>query len=88
MTGLSKFIFVGRVAKITPLDRVTKVRAIANYARKGDDGDWQDDPHGITLAVFDGRRRRFCDTLLKVGDLIQAEDRTKDGSFERTRKRA
>ena len=38
MSGLSEFTFVGRIVEVTDLDKVTKIRAIANYRRKGEDG--------------------------------------------------
>ncbi len=83
MAGISEFAFVGHIARITPLDRVSKVRAIANYARKTADGTWEDDPHAVPLTVFGNRRRAYVDEHLNVGDLIMAQGRMKEDRYEK-----
>lgn len=83
MSGFSKFTFVGRVAKVTPFDAVTKLRVISNYRYKGKDGEWRDDEHAITLTIFDQNRRSYVERKCAVGDLIAAEGRMKDTKYEK-----
>lgn len=83
MPGLSSFTFVGNIARITPLERVTKLRAIANYDRKDENGERVQDPYPVSLTIFGDGRRKYVETYLKVGDLISAEGRIKDDRYER-----
>ena len=83
MSGMSQFTFVGRIAKITPFEKVTKVRAIANHRRKNDAGVWEDDPHAVTLTLFGDKRRRYIDEHLDVGDLILARGRMREDRYEK-----
>ena len=83
MSGLSSFTFIGNIARITPLERVTKVRAIANYDRKDETGERIRDPYPVSLTVFGEARRSFVETYLQVGDLISAEGRIKDDRYEK-----
>ena len=83
MAGQAEFNFVGRIARITDLNGVTKVRAIANYARKRDDGDYEDDPYSVELSVFGDGRRRYVNEHLSTGDLIRAAGRFREDSYEK-----
>lgn len=44
MKNFAIFTILGRIARITPLNNVTKVTIAANYRRKNKDGAWEDDP--------------------------------------------
>ena len=83
MSGLSEFTFVGRIVEVTDLDKVTKIRAIANYRRKGEDGSWGEDPHAVDLTVFGDGRRSYARDHLAKGDLIQAQGRIKRERYEK-----
>ena len=80
----AEFHFVGRIAKITDLNGVTKVRAIANYRRKKSGGtEYEDDPYSVELSVFGDGRRSYVNEHLEIGDLIRAAGKFKEDSYEK-----
>ena len=83
MAGQAEFNFVGRIVKITDLNGVTKVRGIANYARRNDKDDWEDDPYPVELSVFGDGRRRYVNDHLATGDLIRAAGRFREDRYEK-----
>jgi single-strand DNA-binding protein len=58
MKNFATFTILGRIARITPLNNVTKVTIAANYRRKNKDGVWEDDPHFNEVTIFDASTRR------------------------------
>lgn len=83
MAGQAEWNFVGRIAKITDFDNVTKVRGIANYAKKNESGEWEDDPYSAELTVFGDGRRRYTNEHLSTGDLFRAAGRFKEDRYEK-----
>ena len=83
MKNFATFTILGRIARITALNNVTKVTIASNYRRKNKDGAWEDDPHFNEVTIFDANTRRYIDDHCGKGDLVQVEGRLRQNKFER-----
>ena len=83
MKNFATFTILGRIARITPLNNVTKVTIAANYRRKNKDGAWEDDPHFNEVTIFDASTRRYIEEHCGKGDLVHVEGRLRQNKFER-----
>ena len=83
MKNFATFTILGRIARITPLNNVTKVTIAANYRRKTKDGALEDDPHFNEVTIFDANTRRYIEEHCAKGDLVHVEGRLRQNKFER-----
>mgnify|MGYP000916711636 FL=1 len=82
MRTQAKFEITGYVGEIQANGKVTHLKVAAHYRRK--DGDsWTDDTYWNRVAVFSDERRQYIADNIKVGDLVEAEGRMRDTSYER-----
>jgi len=80
---LRQFEIIGRIGEIDARPKVTLLSVCANYRRKGDDDEWQEDSHWNRVSVFsEGQRKHIADRA-QVGDLVRIAGRLKDSSYER-----
>ncbi|WP_371420055.1 single-stranded DNA-binding protein [Tardiphaga sp.] len=80
MQNIAEFRIIGRIGKITAMDKVTYLDVASNYARK--DGDaWKDDTHWNRITLF-GRTKERADRL-STGDLVHITGRIRQSRFER-----
>ena len=83
MINFAKFEIIGRIGEIDTRPKVTLLSVCANYRRKGDDNEWQEDSHWNRVSVFsEGQRKHIADRA-QVGDLVRIAGRLKDNSYER-----
>ncbi|UZW58258.1 single-stranded DNA-binding protein (plasmid) [Sphingobium sp. JS3065] len=83
MINFAKFEIIGRIGEIDARPKVTLLSVCANYRRKGDDDEWQEDSHWNRVSVFsEGQRKHIADRA-QVGDLVRIAGRLKDSSYER-----
>ena len=83
MINFAKFEIIGRIGEIDARPKVTLLSVCANYRRKGDDDEWQEDSHWNRVSVFsEGQRNHIADRA-QVGDLVRIAGRLKDSSYER-----
>ena len=52
MINFAKFEIIGRIGEIDARPKVTLLSVCANYRRKGDDDEWQEDSHWNRVSVF------------------------------------
>src|SRR3546814_12363135 len=82
MINFAKFEIIGRIGEIDARPKVTLLSVCANYRRKGDDNEWQEDSHWNRVSVFsEGQRKHIADRA-QVGDLVCIAGRLKDNSYE------
>jgi single-stranded DNA-binding protein len=82
MRNVAKFEIRGQVVRTARVGMALKVTTAANYRLK--DGDeWKDDPHYNTVTIFNERTQKYIADNVGTGDLVQAEGRIRQGSFEK-----
>jgi len=81
MRQWAEFDIQGNVAKIDAGDKVTRITIAANYSRKGDNDEWDNDPHFNRITFFGKSRERL--TAWGVGDLVHVRGRVREGSYEK-----
>jgi single-stranded DNA-binding protein len=82
MRNVAKFEIRGQVVRSNQVGKALKVTLAANYLVK--DGDeWKDDPHYNTVTIFNERTQKYIAEHVGTGDLVQAEGRIRQGSFEK-----
>ena len=80
MQNIAEFRIIGRIGKITAMEKVTYLDIASNYARK--DGDaWKDDTHWNRVTLF-GRAKDRADRL-STGDLVHITGRIRQSRYER-----
>ncbi|WP_084601422.1 single-stranded DNA-binding protein [Novosphingobium acidiphilum] len=80
MQNIAEFRIIGRVGKITQLDKVSFIEVAANYPRKVND-QWADDTHWNRVTLFG----KLHDRAEKIGqgDLVHITGRVRQNRFEK-----
>lgn len=81
MRQWAEFDTQGNVAKIDVGDKVARVTVAANYSRKGENDEWDNDPHFNRITFFGKSRDRIANW--GVGDLVHIRGRVREGSYEK-----
>lgn len=79
MQNIAEFRIIGRIGKITELEKVTKVSVASNYNRQ-EDGEWITDTHWNEATLF-GRLIERAGKAAK-GDLVHITGRIRQNSYE------
>ena len=85
MINFAKFEIIGRIGEIDARPKVTLLSVCANYRRKGDDDEWQEDSHWNRVSVFSEVQRKHLASLSAVSspmsqtDAGSADDGTPNG---------
>jgi single-stranded DNA-binding protein len=82
MRNVAKFEVRGQVVRSAQVGKALKVTIAANYQVK-DGTEWKDDPHYNTVTIFSDRTQGYIAEHVGTGDLVQAEGRIRQGSFEK-----
>ena len=74
MINFAKFEIIGRIGEIDARPKVTLLSVCANYRRKGDDNEWQEDSHWNRVSSSGcvrqtSQRTRATATVAGVPDL-------------------
>lgn len=80
MQNIAEFRLIGRVGKITAMEKVTFVEIASNYGRKVS-GNWQDDTHWNRVTLFGKLHERAAN--LGTGDLVHIAGRVRQNRFEK-----
>ncbi|QCI96365.1 single-stranded DNA-binding protein [Novosphingobium sp. EMRT-2] len=80
MQNIAEFRIIGRLGKISTMEKVTYLDIASNYARKEGDG-WKDDTHWNRVTLF-GRAKERADKL-STGDLVHITGRIRQSRYER-----
>lgn len=83
MLNFAKFEIIGRIGEIDARPKVTLLSVCANYRRKDDANEWQDDSHWNRVTVFSEGQRKHIAERAQVGDLVRIAGRLKDSSYDR-----
>jgi single-strand DNA-binding protein len=75
------FHIIGNVAKVVPMDKVTKVTIAANLRTKKGEA-WVDDTHFNTVNVWEKHTRDYIKDEVGVGDLVRVIGRFKESSYD------
>jgi len=82
MRNVAKFEIRGQVVRSSQVGKALKLTIASNYPVK--DGDqWVDDPHFNTVTLFNERTQKYVAEHIGTGDLVQAEGRIRQGSYEK-----
>jgi len=82
MKNYAEFQILGHVGRITPFDSATRVTVCANYRRKDDRGNWEDDAHWNEVVIFSQRTRNYIAEHVKTGDLVHVRGRIRQNRFK------
>ncbi len=79
MQNIAEFRIIGRIGKITPHDKVTKVSVAANYNRQ-ESGEWVTDTHWNEVTLFGKLIERAAQS--QRGDLVHITGRVRQNSYD------
>jgi single-stranded DNA-binding protein len=82
MRNVAKFEIRGQVVRSNQVGKALRVTIAANYPVK-DGTEWKDDPHYNTVTIFNERTQNYIADHVATGDLVQAEGRVRQSSFEK-----
>ena len=80
MQNIAEFRIIGRVGKLTSLDKVTFLEVASNYPRRDGDG-WKDDTRWNRVTLF-GKAKDRADQLA-TGDMVHITGRVRQSRFEK-----
>jgi single-strand DNA-binding protein len=83
MKTFAEFEILGRVGKITPAGPALKIAIAADYGRRDDQGDWQQNTYWNTVTVFSEKTVAWLRDNLSTGDLVLARGTLRDHSYEK-----
>ena len=80
-SNVAEFHIIGRVASITPLDKVTKVTIASNYQRKIEDK-YEDAVRYNTVNVWNKNTVDYISRELAIGDLIRVTGNLEQSNYQ------
>ena len=83
MRGTAEFQTIGRIGRIAEVGTTLKINIASDYPRKQEDGTWDDNTHWNTATVFNERTIKWIKDKCKLGDLVHARGRLRQGSYEK-----
>lgn len=76
--NIAEFRIIGRVGKVSPLEKVTYVSVASNYNRRDGD-DWKSDTHWNSVVCFSNVRSQVENA--EKGDLVHITGRVRENSY-------
>ncbi len=85
MINSAQFRIIGRIGKVTKLDKVTHISVASDRKVKDDEGKWKTETNWNTVTTFsDQMRKRLANSKVgKKGNQIIAEGSIQSNSYEK-----
>ena len=83
MRGTAEFLTIGRIGRIAEVGVTLKINIASDYPRKNEDGTWDRNTHWNTVTVFNERTIKWIKANTAPGDLIHANGRIRQSSYEK-----
>ena len=81
MKNIAEFQIIGRVGKIKSFGNTTRISICANYPKRDNQGQWEDDPHWNEVVVFADKTRNYIRQYIDNGDLVHVRGKIRQNSF-------
>ena len=82
MFDFAQFHIVGRVGKVKPFEKMTRVSIAVNSSYK-EKGEWVDRADWNEVVIFDSPTCKFVEQNVKPGDVVRCEGRLRQSKYER-----